>query len=353
MTGSQRQNAAGGSTAVQAAGNVSINNGVTVTQMAEILTALSSHVETLERGAHVKIEARLKTFKDDLIERFATDDNTRAEAFRDPDFLAATLDAQKAYARSGDDGLRKMLTDLVAQRSKIEKRSRLSLSLNDAIAKVGSIPEADLNMLTLIFLFQNVQNSGLSNLPSLAEFMSSAVVPLLSNVSKSDSAVSYLAAHGCVLAPTRIASQMNALALLLRDYSSIIKKGATEEALRAKFDDYDVLVARGLVVNSPYGNDLKVFSHSGPNLEGILVSSGISGKYADDYNELTKDANPSVEEFKPVFALHLPVLNDILETYDHPNIRDSRLTSIGIALAHANLAKGRFRDADLSEWIKP
>jgi hypothetical protein len=351
MAGSQRQSAVDGSTAVQAAGDVSINNGLTTPQMVEIITALSSHVETLGNGARVEIEARLKTFEDGLMERFATDDTTRSEAFRDPDFLAATLDAQKAYARSGDDGLRGVLTDLVAQRSKIEKRSRLSLTLNDAIAKVGSIPEADLNTLSLIFLLQKVHHNGVSNLQSLAGFISSAAVPLLSNVSNSDSAVSYLAAHGCVLPPSGFSSQIGALEILLKSYGSIVKKGATEEALRAKFDNYDVLVAKGLVVNSPYGNDLKVFSHSGPVLDQLLGSIGIFGKYSDEYDELTKDANPSTEEFQPVFALHLPVINDFITAYDHPNIRDSRLTSIGIALAHANLAKGPLRGADLSVWI--
>lgn len=353
MTSKQDQSVSDNSTAIQSSGDVNYSAGISPAQMVEIIESVQKIVQVYTEQSKDIMEQRLESFRGGLLKEFSESGNGKTEAFSDPDFQAALLDAQKAVARSGDESLKDVLIYLVSQKSQYEKRDRLSLTLNDAIAKVGSIPEADLNMLTLIFLFKNVHHSGLSNLPSLAGFMSSAAVPLLSNVSKSDSAVSYLAAHGCVLAPDKIAIRMNALTILLKSYSSIIKKGATEGALRAKFDDYDVLVAMGLVINSPYGNDLKVFLHSGPNLESILVSLGIFGKYADDYNELTKDANPSVEEFKPVFALHLPVLNDLLETYDHPNIRDSRLTSIGIALAHANLAKGQFRDADLSEWIKP
>jgi hypothetical protein len=245
-----------------------------------------------------------------------------------------------------------MLTDLVAQRSKITERSRLSLTLNDAIAKAGSIPEPDLNTLSLIFLFQNVQNNGLINLESLAEFMASTVEPLLSNISTSDSAVSYLAAHGCVLPPSGISIQQSAMEILLHRYGSILTKGATEAALRGKFSDYDSLVRHGLVVNSPYGNSLKTFLYCGPQLEPSLHKVGLFGAYVKGYEEVTKDAKPSEQEFTEVMCVHMPSISDLLATYNTPSIRDSRLTSIGIALAHANLANGPFRDVDLSVWIK-
>jgi hypothetical protein len=53
-----------------------------------------------------------------------------------------------------------------------------------------------------------------------------------------------------------------------------------------------------------------------------------------------------------VIAAHLPEIGGIVEIYDRPNIQDSQLTSIGIALAHANLSNGPLRDVDLSIWIK-
>lgn len=353
MGGNQKQSATGGATAVQAAGDVSVNTGLTTSQMVEILAALSSHVETLGNSAKVEIEERLKAFEAGVLTRFATDNTTRSEAFCEPDFLAATLDAQKAYARSGDDGLREVLTDLIAQRSKIAERSRLSLTLNDAISKVGSIPEPDLNALSLIFLFQNVQNDAIGNIDGLAQFLSATAVPLLSNISTSESAANYLTAHGCLIPPSGISTQRGALGILSQRYGSRIAKGVTEEALRAKFSDYDLLAYKNLIINSPYGNDLKVFSVSGPRLEVVLPEVGVFGDYSSRYAELTEDAQPSEEEFKQVMAIHLPEIGDLLEKYCQPTIQNSRLTSIGIALAHANLAKGPLCDVDLSLWIKP
>lgn len=353
MLGGQKQNATEGSTAIQATGNVTVNGGLSPGQMVEILSALSAHVETLGNVAKAQIEDRLKTFEASVLERFATDGTTRSEAFRDPDFLAATLDAQKAFARSGDEGLREVLTDLVAQRSKIAERSRLSLTVNDAIAKVGSIPQSDLNTLSMIFTFQNVQNNGLVDIQHLAYFFSSVCLPLLDNISTSESAANYLAAHGCIIPPSGIAVQTEALGILSQRYGAIIAKGVSEDDLRDKFADYDLLQQKGLIVDSPYGNGQKVFAVSGPQLETILPQFGIYGEYSERYKELTSGSQPSGDELQGVMNAHLPRISEIMETYNKPTIKNSRLTSIGIALAHANLAKGPLRDVDLSIWIKP
>ena len=353
MISGQKQNATEGSTAIQAMGNVNVNNGLSPAQMVEILSALSGHVETLGNVARAQIEDRLRKFEAGILERFAADSMTRSDAFREPDFLAATLDAQKAFARSGDEGLREVLTDLVAQRSKIAERSRLSLTLNDAIAKVGSIPESDLNALSMIFAFQNVQINGLANMQQLADSLSRICLPLLDNISTSESAANYLAAHGCLIPPSGIAVQSDALGILSQRYGSIIAKGIPEADLRREFVDYDQLHLRGLIVDSHYGNGHKIFSVCGPMLESVLQHFGIFGEYSERYNRLTSGAQPSEDEFQGAMKSFVPRISDILETYNQHTIRNSRLTSIGIALAHANLAKGPLRDSDLSIWIRP
>ncbi|SDZ62799.1 hypothetical protein SAMN05444004_1443 [Jannaschia faecimaris] len=96
------------------------------------------------------MEERLEKFRNNLIKGFSENGTGKIEAFSDPDFQGALLDAQKAVARSGDESLENVLVELVRKRSTCEKRDRLCLTLNDAISKVGSIPEPDLNALSLI-----------------------------------------------------------------------------------------------------------------------------------------------------------------------------------------------------------
>ncbi|KEP68887.1 hypothetical protein DL1_08330 [Thioclava dalianensis] len=353
MLGDQKQNATEGSTAIQAKGDVTVNGGLSPTQMVEILSALTAHVETLGNACRAQIEDRLKIFEAGVLERFAADGTTRSEAFREPDFLAATLDAQKAFARSGDEGLREVLTDLVAQRSKVAERSRLSLTLNDAIAKVGSIPDSDLNTLSMMFIFQNIQINTLTNIQELADYYSRLCLPLLDNISTSQSAINYLAAHGCVIPPSGLGIYSDALEIFSSRYGDIITKGVSEADLRDKFTDYDLLLLRGLIVESPYGNGRKAFAVRGPQLEKILPQFGIYGEYSERYKEVTRHSQPSGDEFQGVMNAHFPRIAEVMAKYNEPIIRNSRLTSIGIALAHANLAKGPLQNVDLSIWIKP
>jgi hypothetical protein len=319
----------------------------------EILTALSAHVDTLGNQAKEKIEQRLKEFEADLLEKFATDQAADVNAFHDPDFLAATLDAQKAYSRSGDADLKKALTDLVAQRSKVVDRNRLSLTLNDAIQKVGYIPESDLNAMSLMFLFQNAQNNGIYDIEGLARNLDETAIPLLNDISTSQSAFDYLSAHGCVMNVAGGFTRSSAMEVLSAKYTSIISKGSTEANLREKFDDYDMLKQRGLIIPSPYDSGLEIFSISGPQLNRIFAENALFGDYLSPYDEVSMANMPSTEEFISIMTPKIPQIRKLMSVYDEPTIRNSRLSSIGIALAHANLAKGPFKDVDLSIWIKP
>lgn len=353
MVDNQKQSANNGSMAVQAGGPVSINTGMTSAQMAEILSALAIHVETLGRHGKEAIENRLREFESSIIERFANDAAAQTEAFLEPDFLAATLDAQRAYARSGDSDLRDVLIDLIVQRSKNKDRSRLSLTLNDAIQKVGSIPQADLNAMSLMFVFQNAQSQGIGNLAQLAAFLASLAVPISKDISSSKSAFDYLSAHGCVVTSPGIITYPSAMQIILDRYGAAVAKGLPEASMRSAFSNYDALMCVGLVVDSPYGGELKTFSYCGPDLDKRLAERLILGDYYERYRSLTKDFLPSEEEFIGAISEMLPEAQQILNAYDAPPLRNTSLTSIGIALAHANLARGPLREVDLSIWIHP
>ncbi|SDZ62791.1 hypothetical protein SAMN05444004_1442 [Jannaschia faecimaris] len=143
------------------------------------------------------------------------------------------------------------------------------------------------------------------------------------------------------------------LGVLLERYGPLLSKGAAEEDLRVEFADYDSLAAIGLIVNSPYGRGLKAFSMDGPDLDAKLATDGLSGSYRERYSKVTASARPSEEELKAILDPHFFNLSKFLTVYDIPNIRNSSLTSIGIALAHANLSKGgAFSGIPLSVWIK-
>lgn len=354
MTSKQGQTAADNSTALQAGRDAYYSAGISPEQMVEIFEAVQRSVSLYTEQSKSIIEERLEKFRNNLIKEFSETRSGKIEAFSDPDFQGALLDAQKAVARSGDESLENVLVGLVSKRSTCEKRDRLCLTLNDAISKVGSIPEPDLNTLSLIFIIKEVQQTGVFGIEGLSGFYSKIGAPLLSNISTSKSAINYLGAHNCIVPPSGIGDYKKMLGVLLERYGPLFSKGASEEDFRAEFVDYDNLSARGLIVDSPYGGGLKTFSINGDTLDAHLATYGLFGSYRERYSRLKGNARPSEEELKGVLGRYFFNLNQFVTVYDDPNIRNSSLTSIGIALAHANLSKWvMFPNVPLSVWIKP
>lgn len=351
MVDSQKQEVSKGSTAVQASGSVTINQGLTTAQMSEIMSAIAVHVERLSSVARGTIEERLNQLQSSLIDRFSSDQSARSDAFAEPDFQAAVLDAQKSYARSGDEGLKLALTDLIAQRSRKMVRSRLSLTLNDAIAKIGFIPDHDLNLLSLIFLFKHVQFEMIGNMQTFCQCFEGPISSIIDSISTSESAASYLAAHGCIVPPS-IGVGPSLYEILRQRYPAIATKGIPEERLRELYPDYDLLVLRQIVINSPFNDSLKRFSIVGPILEEKLPGFGFFGDYSTRYLDISKDFQMNEDEFRGEVERISLVLHKLFDVYDsHSIVRSSALTSVGIALAHANLKSSAVGNADLSIWI--
>ncbi|MCA0947368.1 hypothetical protein LCM08_20790 [Salipiger pacificus] len=351
MSGNQKQNATDSSIAVQGGRDVTINQGITTEQMGEILGALSSHVDTLGGHAKAEIERRLGVLERSVLERFASDDTANKEAFSDPDFQAATLDAQKAFARSGDEDLKTVLVDLIAQRSKVSDRTRLSLTLNDAIQKVGVIPVADLNAMSVMFVFKNAHLAAAVSLHQVLLHLST-VAQCAMNFSSSQSALQYLLAHGCVTAGASVATYPDAFELISKVYPEAISKGVPRDTMQSSMPAYDDLVSSGYVGVSEYDPDFDILHIGARDLNRVLSQFGIFEDHSNFYSRLVKENLPSREEFIDVAEKNLPDIRNILDAYDAPMLRNSQLTSIGIALAHANIDSDLIKRADLSIWVK-
>ncbi|MDW9500280.1 hypothetical protein CN198_19015 [Sinorhizobium meliloti] len=353
MTDKQVQKAASGSMAIQAQGDVTINQGVSAQQMMEIMDAISARVEKFSLDARTLVEDRLDQFKESLILEFAKDSGARSEAFADPDFQHALFGAQTAYARTNDVDLQAVLVDLVVQRSKQDKRSRLTLTLNDAISKAASFTNEEFSILAIAFLMQRVQNNGIANLQGVAKFYADCLKPLLDTVPAEEGAYSYLESHGCLLMDANIISRPGMLDILLQRYPGCVTKGIPLEELQGLVPQEQLNRLYVLVTDSPFGASLKVLvPGSKETLAPMGGMLGIQHDFADKYVEKAKANLPTDKELLAKLVEYEPSLENAAQVYDSSPMRNSRLTSIGVALAHAYLTRTISLKADLAIWIK-
>jgi hypothetical protein len=141
----QDQNVRDGSIAVQSGENTNIFQGPSPTQIKEIVQATAEALlPSFTQVARQIADDRMKDFETVLLARANDPSVMRSEAFKDPDFQYLLGRAQHAYARSGDHQLRDTLIDLIARRSREEDRTRLSLTLNEAVEKAAVLTKTNL-----------------------------------------------------------------------------------------------------------------------------------------------------------------------------------------------------------------
>src|SRR5229473_350490 len=146
----QDQDVRGGSLAVQSGRDTVIQHGLSPAQMKEIMEAIASQLPGYAAVAREIVDERLRDFEQRVIGRFADTSSTRSEAFKDPDFQHVVIRAQNAYARSGDEQVRETLVDLIARRSMETDRTRLLLSLDEAVEKAALLTKNEFAELSFV-----------------------------------------------------------------------------------------------------------------------------------------------------------------------------------------------------------
>lgn len=351
MTNRQSQQVSDNSTAIQATGDVSV--GITPEQMLAIMGEIRNTVHVYGEQSQRLIEERFASFENRVLEKFKSDSSARPDAFADPDFQYVVREAQKSFARSGDASLEDVLIDLVAERSKSEVRNRLTLTLNDAVEKAGSLTSTDFDNLAQIFIFQNVQNNAATNLRHLQQVFSEMFFPIYENASGTEMDFSYLGTHNCIVPGTDgPISSLDSYAILKQRYPGALFRGVSIQELESVIPVEHPFWLRKGVVPSAVADDLFVcIFGTEESIAASIAQTGVPAVFGSQYVELAKQHPMSRDEFIAASGEHSQRVSEMLDRYDLPYIKNSRLTSLGVALAHARMAKIELFDAPLSVWI--
>jgi hypothetical protein len=251
----QDQEVRGGSLAVQSGRDTVIQQGLSPAQMKEIMEAIARQLPGYAAIAREVVDQRLRDFEDRVITRFADTSSTRSEAFKDPDFTYVVTRAQNAYARSGDEQVREALVDLIARRSLETNRTRLSLSLDEAVEKAALLTKNEFAELSFIYLIRYTRNVAIRSLDDVAEYLNRYVVPLLPDICETDSSYQYLEAQAC--AKVVEFGSVSLYQYFRGHYSGLLTKGLDRAQIEDHLPDGKKNALDGLII--PCRNDAKKF----------------------------------------------------------------------------------------------
>lgn len=266
----------------------------------------------------------------------------------DPDMQHALFVAQKEYARSGDKQLADVLVAILVDRAKQRERNLLQIVLNESIATAAKLTDYQFDILSLIFLLRYSRRTDLASLDQLQQHLQEVIVPLLGGLRRNDSSFQHLEYVGC---GTVQMGTSKIEMLFRRVYPGLFCKGFGQDQLEAFVAEKGI--PRALFVQCLHDTD--AFQVNALNEEGATTSAKEHGLADDKVKELVtimKGHLLSEEDIKASVVGRLPDLEILFETWNSTPMKSFNLTSVGIAIGHANVRRRTKREFDLSIWIK-
>lgn len=175
----QSQISSDSSTAIQAGGNVTVNNvGLSYSEVRDVaLNVFRANFYELAGAAKETARARAEEITENFLNKLVDENPTGLGKSEDPDFQHALFTVQKEYARCGDKELADLLVDLLVDRSKQDQRNILQIVLNESLNTAPKLTEKHLASLAVIFLFKYTQHTGVVNHQMLGEYFDRHVLP--------------------------------------------------------------------------------------------------------------------------------------------------------------------------------
>lgn len=345
----QEQNVAEGSTAIQAGGNVTITKtGLTYAEVRDIaLDVYRANFYELAGVAKEIAKARAEEITEGFITKLQKEHPSGLEKANDPDFQYALFTVQKEYARNGDKELGDLLVDLLVDRSKHEQRDILQIVLNESLSTAPKLTENQLAVLAVIFLFKYTQNYGIGNHQMFGEYLDEHVSPFAPKVVKNMACYQHLEFTGC-----------GATGLGERSLESIL--GSTYQGQFLKGFEAKEITDRGITIGAdprffiPCLNDpskLQVRANSRELLDKNLDAHAVSPEDRAKISALFDVGKMNEKEIKEKCVEIRPYMSGVFETWSESAMKNFTLTSVGIAIAHANIKRLVGEFANLAIWI--
>ena len=286
----------------------------------------------------------------DIAERFAQRMKDEApEVLRsvtDPDVLHAISTAGLTFARSGDDDLGDVLVDLLADRCAAEQRSLMAIVLNEAIATAGRMTRSQMAILSIVWRLTRTKYGRMDSPESFKQYLNEQVKALLEQVPEGEASFWHLQYLGCVSIEL---TELNLAANFLAAYPGVFSLGFT----RDEVDDDLLNAVDSTPLLMPCMRDANRLQVAALDENGIRAHvENLSGKHhAEALIALQNVHLMTPEAVKFWVESELPWAARLFELWPTTPLQNCRLTSVGMAIAHANYRKLTGSNPPLSIWI--
>ena len=333
---------------------VHITYGISYAEARDIaLDVFKANFLTLSKDAAIVAQTRAEEITTAFLAKLQAENSPGLENARDPDFQYALYTVQKEYARTGDKELGDLLVDLLVDRSKYDTRSLLQIVLNESLSVAPKLTEDQLAALSIVFLIKHTIHNNINSLEGLSTYLDNFILPFIMGLSKSDSCYQHLEYAGCgsINRPTVRVTGVGLETYFRNQYSEIFSKGFEQEALRNR------------QINLAFDNEIFIECLQNPekkqidamNEETLQIRAkelNINEQEIAKLIELNNSCLMSPAEVRQYLHDLRPYMQTVCDVWMQSYMRNFSLTSVGIAIAHANVKRKLGEFTNLAIWIK-
>lgn len=328
--------------------NIVINQGITYQDAKNIaLDVFKSNYLELSTKAADTAKQRAEELVDDFLTEVQKRNPESISSMENPGMQYAIFTAQKEYAKTGDKDLSDMLVDILVDRAAQQERNLKQIVLDESLSIVPKLTLSQLDTLTIIFILKYSRNHNVGNLLQLKKYLDDYIAPFTQLLSKENSLYQHLEFAGCgsiSLGSAQIES------ILLTTYKGLFCKGFTKEQIESTIPLENI---KSLIV--PCLQDTTKLQLAAIDEDVLEQKATALGLALDQINLLKPFLNNyqmGADEVKTFLKKQGDFIDVLFDIWDNSPLQNMTLTSVGIAVATANLRRKTGISVDLGIWIK-
>lgn len=329
--------------------NIVINQGITYQDAKNIaIDVFKSNYLELSTKAAETAKQRAEELVDDFLTEVQKRSPESINSMENPGMQYAIFTAQKEYAKTGDKDLSDMLVDILVDRAAQQERNLKQIVLDESLSIVPKLTISQLDTLTIVFILKYSRNFQVGSVPLLKKYLEDYILPFTSTLSKDASLYQHLEFAGCgsiSIGSSKIES------IISKTYKGIFSKGFTKEEFEKTeipFDKYPHIIIPCLQDNSKF----QLAAIDDETLIERAKSLNIEEAELNKLKPLMNRNQMNETEVKELLKQQGDFMNTLLDIWDNSHLKNMTLTSVGIAVATANLRRKTGITVDLGIWIK-
>lgn len=345
MTWKQLQRGGDGSTNIQAS---VVNYGLGYEDVVSITTRhINESLAVYSESAHAEAKRRVEELTINFLTELREKNPDALANAQDPDIQSAILEAQSAYAKSGQPELGSVLVDLIVRRVSTADRGVQQLATSQAIAAIGRMSPTHIKLCTTLFLTQSVSITDISNLEVLFRALGATLSPFIIDLRASASDVEYLSDIGA--ARMDLLGGGSLVERFINRYPGLFSLGVGKDAI----GDVELLKKHGILASSIYDPSLfQVQAASEEDLDSLIAGIDVEVDAEELRKALTAN-RMSEERALEELKARIPGFREFSLVWEEANMGHVSVNVVGKVIAHANAKRilGAMFDPPLGIWV--